>query len=757
MGWLGGETKITLATQVTRVIKDDLVPNSAVTGTQRAIFNNGDITEYLLEETVGSLGVRADRMYDYARDHYTYGLPSWAVHTSLLGQDEVAAVLASIEGHPVTIDYCHASSPNALHIGWMKAISDYGYNPATNQLATLSAQKGKPVYLDDLVVRVPQGVNSQDPNLLTQWGTPAVAGYTPWRPNAPAMAKLAKYTLPQADIASTQWHVVLYYVWDGAAAGGVPVKMRESITLAIDNVNLIGDYFHVKYTVAGVTKYWLYAIGSGTYPAIDAVFQGDPNMGQFYPFAYFRFNRQDDTTDHTSEAYRTTKKMVKFLGMDYDKVAEAINSNPDIGNVEQAILTMAVPAETQDPMEQKYLFDFFDRLAEAVDIYDEPAIDPRNGQVYNNDFLTRSAILMQDKRFKLMLTNSGIRKTLVAGTIGPVGSYASAVGEVVFAVPVGITVLDTDGNPTSDTVSDIREYPSKAHIYRKQVNEGQYEEISVTRMATTYFYDNDWASVSTESASAPPDILMVPLDHSITVGYSLLEREKLYARSLHFVFNSKIYTHVSWYETDFFQFLIIVVAVVITVWSWGQSYQALVAALAAGSSVAVETAILGILDKILTQLAISELFKLFVKLVGIKVGIIVAIVTFIASESGLFDSISIAGVPMAEDLLRVSSNLVAGVKSELQDEMKALMTQFDQLGQKEKEAAVALDKANALLEGNSHLSPLVIFGEKPDDFFNRTVHSGNIGLIGISAISSYVDNALDLSTLHESVGGYSYG
>jgi hypothetical protein len=45
----------------------------------------------------------------------------------------------------------------------------------------------------------------------------------------------------------------------------------------------------------------------------------------------------------------------------------------------------------------------------------------------------------------------------------------------------------------------------------------------------------------------------------------------------------------------------------------------------------------------------------------------------------------------------------------------------------------------------------VIFGEAPEEYFNRTVHSGNVGILGIKAISDYVDNALKLPELHETI------
>jgi hypothetical protein len=65
-----------------------------------------------------------------------------------------------------------------------------------------------------------------------------------------------------------------------------------------------------------------------------------------------------------------------------------------------------------------------------------------------------------------------------------------------------------------------------------------------------------------------------------------------------------------------------------------------------------------------------------------------------------------------------------------------------------------LKTANNLLEGNNLLSPFIIFGENPSDYYERTVHSGNIGAHTIETISSYVDTALTLPSLNTTLKGF---
>ena len=83
-------------------------------------------------------------------------------------------------------------------------------------------------------------------------------------------------------------------------------------------------------------------------------------------------------------------------------------------------------------------------------------------------------------------------------------------------------------------------------------------------------------------------------------------------------------------------------------------------------------------------------------------------------------------------------------------DLMAESKEFDLLS---KEKIKLLDTANDLLDNRSMLSPFVIFGEKPDDFYNRTVHSGNIGVVGVDIIHSFVDMSLALPKLHDSIEG----
>jgi len=49
--------------------------------------------------------------------------------------------------------------------------------------------------------------------------------------------------------------------------------------------------------------------------------------------------------------------------------------------------------------------------------------------------------------------------------------------------------------------------------------------------------------------------------------------------------------------------------------------------------------------------------------------------------------------------------------------------------------------------------PLIIWGEKPQDVYNRTVHSGNIGIASLDVIPQYAQQSLTLLKITESLMG----
>jgi len=752
VGLFSSKYETTIGTQVSRVIQDDGIPNSVRSGLIKALFQNGDIPAYLLEELNGSIGVRLERMYEYARRSYVYGMPSGNLKDTAQGRDQVQAVLDAIEGSAVTIDYLHIGAPNSLHIGWMKLMAERGYNPANNEIVSLTnSLDGGPVYLDDMVVVLPESTwHLVDPEMLEMWGVAARAGYTPQRPgNVDAARALVRPTQPQVDATATDEYLKVSYVWVGPGTvvldGGIEVirdvVKHGSFTMPITGWNDDADYYHARYTVNGVSKYWIYEIGSGGYPQLDSVFNTPPEEnGSFFPFAYFRFAKQDQTTDKTTQAYKTTRKMLRYIGMDFDQVAEAMHENPDIADIEQAMLMVAVPANTTNELERRYLFDFFTNWFESTgDQF--PSLEVRNVyRTLGEEDIAKYSLGIQDNRFKMALQNGGIYKKRKAGSIGPVGAHNS-----------GMTITSYEKEFVEQDTGIVyrRDIPVRYHYYQRQISTGFYDEIQVVELKTLFHIFENYVMV----AGDDQDILMVPVDYSIVRNYMTREREVLYTRSLHYVFNSRVVTKLKWYEQEWFADLMMIVAIVVTVMSFGSDGgSAIGAALAIGNYAGAAALIaMGVLEYLVTVAVV----KLFVKLVGAEAALVVAIIAAVAGYAMETTDVvgSLANAPWAKDLLTVANGLIKEVGTELREMMADLIGESKEFELLADAKMKSVETAQELLEGKNWLSPFVIFGEKPEDYFNRTVHSGNIGVVGIDAIGSFVDIALKLPEIDDTLGG----
>lgn len=744
-----GKRRTYVGTQVDRVIPDDQLPKSVRKGVTEALFKNGEIIDYVLEELISNIGVRAERLYAFAEaGKYVHGLPSGEFKVP--GDQVLPAVktvLDGLHGASVTVEYAHFGAPNNLHIGWTKLLAEHGYNPTTNQLANLSVTKGFPVYLKDMVLVVPQAdlaAQRIEFASLDQWGVSPKAGFTPARPEAkPGTASLVSHTPVEASSTILDEQIRVEYQWKDAT----DVIHNESFLIPVSagGLNDDLDYFQAAYTVAGTKYYWTYQFGLGTYPTLDQLFDGEGSVGgEFFPFIYFRFGKVSEGADKTSESYKDNEKLCKYLGLNYEQLVDGVHENPDINDVEQAMMMFAVPANTTNELEQKYLFEFFSRLflAQGTNLrfQSEAQADIASRQLAGSD-LQPPGIVIQDARFKMSLNNRGIYRIRKKGSVAPVGQHSSGFQ----SFNVTRTFVEYDGvNPEPIQYQAV--VPMSYHYYRKQVTHDVYEELQVVGLETRFHINGQYSTTGDEEDK----ILIVPLDHSITENYSIPEREILYARSLQYVFNSLVVVKLKWYQTGLFKVLITIAAIVISIYTgFADGGQAIVAALAAG---AYTYAAQLIITMVLSYLIVQEAFKLFVKIVGVRAAFVVAIIAAVMGFTQILQSGGLNGAPWAQELLQLASGLLNTGAAAIQGDLIGLQAEYEEFSKFVEEQIKTLETAQALLAQDVRLSPFVIFGEKPDDFYNRTVHSGNIGVVGIEAISTFVESRLALPKLHETLG-----
>ena len=147
------------------------------------------------------------------------------------------------------------------------------------------------------------------------------------------------------------------------------IKHAEQMVPVPASAHLEGDFVQAQYKVGSQTKFVFYQVGSGGYPTVDAAVTNPVEIvGKYFPYGYFRYDKVSERDDTSSASYKSNKKLVNKLGLDYDDLADQINENPDIKDVQQAILHFAIAPESDSEICNRYLFDYFEQLFYAQDV-----------------------------------------------------------------------------------------------------------------------------------------------------------------------------------------------------------------------------------------------------------------------------------------------------------------------------------------------------------------------------------------------------
>lgn len=750
MGLFSNKKKTEVTTTVLRVIKDNMVPDSGKRAVTQALFSGDDLATAYIEGMSGSIALKADRMFKWAKLNYYYKTPHSTLVSNITGKDVIRQILTASVGAPVTFEYFEYAPANSLHMGWEALVKHHGYDPSTNQLDNLSAAKGVPVYLKDMqAIYTEDTFEDADPGVLAQWGTPATAGYAPDRKAQidSVLGDLRAQSNYIVDTTTLVDYIEVHYSYTQANGE----QITERITLPMSGYSLESEYYHVKYSYTSpitkkkVTTYWSYEDGSGGNSAIDAIYLTKfDEIGNYFPNVYYKLGGENLAMDEERwyPPYLTSVKLCKYLGFDYAKLGKEINQQVADESYEQAYMTMGVPFNTENQVELLYLFRYFSLL-----YYNLPASSGMSGY---SDFTPRSgqAIRIADKGFTTTLTHQGIARRRVAGTIGKVGHCTGGTRSIGH-----VEGYSTRTGKVFGLASKVINTPVR--FFRLQVSEVFYEEVAVYGASFRYHVYGKYHVVATGESSK----LLVPLDHSITSVIPSSKREELFSRSFHNVFNTVVVTETKWYASGAFKVIVMVIAVAIAFFSAGG-----LSGISLAIMTAMEMTVMALALAALEYVAMTMLIKFgaefIVSKVGAKIGVLGAVLMVAAAAyfTGVADPGSATWAPqllqVGNGLLDASNMAITEMAQGVNEMMKDFMLVVS-------ENQKSLDDAQKLLGANINLNPydfigkapMFVNGESPTDYFNRTVNSGNIGATSIEGQKYYIESMLRLPTISETTQG----
>ena len=407
-------------------------------------------------------------------------------------------------------------------------------------------------------------------------------------------------------------------------------------------------------------------------------------------------------------AYKSSTRLCKRLGFNWADLSKQIHESiGELGDVTQISIVAVAPLNTTKQPLLRYLHAWFKNqyYQMAASTY----VIPGTWIVGDIDPNTYSVREGQSMDFKDQVSNQpfGFRAIGIKTITGSIGSIGTVSG----------TFIGT------------------YHRYRLQTTATEYEEILVfCAQSAESVYDGKYSVSSGQSEE-----LMIPLDFDLVDTFNFSEREAIINNGMHIVVNTVKFVKEKWYQSGFIKGILFITAFVMAIPTAGQSL--VVWAL----TIAVEITIIRIVAKLLV-----DVFNVDIDVVLA----VVAVISLMAGGYAKFNGTKFLSLTVKE--LLMISNIAFKLSQEglrlqsknLADERESFMDNAS-LKQAEVDAAKALitkvHKANDYLLMSTNMSrEFYVIGESPTDFYNRTVHSGNVGALLPVLISSYANLTLML-------------
>lgn len=803
MGLFSSEYKTSVgATTVSLLGEQPDFLKSAVT---RALYQNAPLGDVLIEHSVNGLAGKFRSAFNYAKDHYSRGLPRATYEVIAADKAAVKAHLeerenASVRLRTVELEY---NNPLAHVYHWLA--TEHGYEPYTRTFSipeamgirmdtdftefVVSNSVATQAEVDTIVNQAPLDSTEESTVLIDGVGVTQIIDITydiqhtvSYLPTQSRTRRILSED-EDADVFTITVHgeqiITVHRVIAAFASGTRTVshvidgvkKVISISTLPVleytdtqihTETNVHSDvythaptfpknqlYYFIVYGVVTPTgvvgKYDLFPALLGSMPYGFPMVR-TANDEAYFPVVILREDNIDKfaTSQQDTDDYITSSRLLNRLGFDVLDIVESINTNESIDDIDHAYLMFGVNLRTENEGCIRYLCDLFYKLAakeitptQTGTFDDSFDLSQEDLFVHYNDDSTslydaQNLYNAQQRRY-LYMSEGGLNAAIswrkievqqYQGSIGNSGYVKKTLSEV-----NGEGVLRLDWQIDNDTYRTIV-------IYDLEHEHRVYEDHVVR---TTI------GDILKPKEDVENDNFVIPLNKTLFDGLPLLVRNEFVNDAVHLVIYSIETVKLKWYQTGWFKALITIAAIVIFVTSGIP--QEFMLAIAAG----VQATVVFILTYALNMFVITALFELVVDLVGIELSIVLAAIVTALGVAEAFDITSFEALN-AKLLLEVSTNLTKAIQNETLEQMVGLENErtafYDELRDRQKE----LDEVKKGLTVQGvidpfelvHLVPIIDFNESPSNFFNRTIHSGNIGIHGYKAVTNFVEIQLRL-------------
>ena len=749
------KTNVFIATQ--RMLEDTEFHSSKDYAMKEILFSDKhlDFVETITNYQNNSMPRKFKRIQAFAKapDGYVFGLPTTAKLADKKKSltDLLVAYLSTQEGSPVSLIYNVLGDKDFTHYAWLKLVSNYGYNGKTNELTTLSAQKGTPCYLDTGKIIYSERSDKEYEIIRINNGGLLGFDYGQCFNRAKDMRKIGSYEVGTTD------KFVFSYQYKNAS--GV---VTESITVDMTDVNPLPktekywdndshsyetrtiyenepDFIQAAYLVNGEVKFYTYQYLSGNL-ALDNNIDFDDGMGTYFPRLYLRIDKKDMVDSQDAKYKAHTKKFCRALGLDLEDITKQIKEGigDNLGNTRDIYISL-VARPNQDMNDQiiaKYLYNYFEDLYKAsVKEY--------------GDYKRRPISLdVSDNVASQSVTCNGILKRVNTGVAKNKDNVLLKKGEYCIT-----RFLDLDTNDDGKLNAFAILKRGWAHSFIYQITDDKYISINVYNLESKANVKGHTATVSNDS-----DELFVPLDIRVVNELSQKDKEYLFHKCLHVQITLLKVTKVKWYQKGVFKIVLSVVGLAISI-------------LAPGPGTSLGVALINMAVGAAVGFAISLIMNLVIKLaikLGMRPELAAALATLIEVGIAIYSKGTKLGNFLKADTLMQQLNMAFGnyqravnlKLQQIQSEISKLNKYYSDKEKQLKELKEALLSHNIPLSLDTLMEKEttrtydeVNLGESPEDFYNRTMFY-DITDVDIEFINNFAEITTQLPSFKELNNNY---
>lgn len=344
----------------------------------------------------------------------------------------------------------------------------------------------------------------------------------------------------------------------------------------VTGLNTSDIYYHTVYYIGAsdTLHYWNYNTSTNMYPYLTSTpFGYTDSYFPVVPIIEYTTNVTESPYQATDK-YKLSNSLLKGIDLDIQNISDSLKESDNYGEIQQAYFLPSVRMRDDDQLALRYLFNYFNLLGsnqKYTQLSYTNWLNQTQGN-YGNAFGNSLQIQMDGCKFDiewLYITTDIVDGSWLFGS----NDYGRTYETSNQAVP----------NDEDDRSIDT----SSVTFYRK-ITDSQYEIVKAVGLTQTSYIDNSYSKVWTVSdifstGEEAPEPMAIPISPTFVkeVFPVLVERNTFMYRTYNLVLTFKKEITLKWYQTAFFSFVLIVIAIVITIYSVGTLAESMYGAYAA--------------------------------------------------------------------------------------------------------------------------------------------------------------------------------